>query len=93
MQVLKYHKDKRYIYISSFLCDVRDSIERAHIFYFYYLIKNFNIIAIVGDYNGGVQFINAVNESELFKSNNIKIKTIDGDFDKMDTYKDELKDS
>ena len=46
---------------------------------------------MVGDYNGGVQFINAVNESELFKGKNIKIQTIDGDFDKMDTYKEELR--
>jgi hypothetical protein len=44
----------------------------------------------VGDYNGGVQFINAVNESQLFKTEKIKIKTIDGDFDKMDSYKEEL---
>ena len=64
---------------------------RDHIIYFHYLIKNFNIIAMVGDYNGGVQFINAVNESQLFKSENIKIQTIDGDFDKMDSYKDELR--
>ena len=90
MQVLKYHKDKgTSTLVHSYA--MSGTPLRDHIFYFYYLIKNFNIIAIVGDYNGGVQFINAVNESELFKSNNIKIKTIDGDFDKMDSYKDELR--
>ena len=90
MQILKYHKDKgTSTLVHSYA--MSGTPLRDHIFYFYYLIKNFNIIAIVGDYNGGVQFINAVNESELFKSNNIKIKSIDGDFDKMDTYKDELR--
>jgi hypothetical protein len=90
MQVLKYHKDKgTSTLVHSYA--MSGTPLRDHIFYFYYLIKNFNIIAIVGDYNGGVQFINAVNESELFKSNNIKIQSIDGDFDKMDTYKEELR--
>ena len=90
MQVLKYHKDRgTSTLVHSYA--MSGTPLRDHIFYFYYLIKNFNIIAIVGDYNGGVQFINAVNESQLFKSNNIKIQTLDGDFDKMDTYKDELR--
>lgn len=90
MQVLKYHKDRgTSTLVHSYA--MSGTPLRDHIFYFFYLIKNFNIIAIVGDYNGGVQFINAVNESELFKSNNIKIQSIDGDFDKMDTYKDELR--
>lgn len=90
MQVLKYHKGKgTSTLVHSYA--MSGTPLRDHIFYFYYLITNFNIIAIVGDYNGGVQFINAVNESELFKSKNIKIKTIDGEFDKMDTYKEELR--
>ena len=90
MHVLKYHKDKgTSTLIHSYA--MSGTPLREHIFYFHYLIKNFNIIAIVGDYNGGVQFINAVNESELFKSSNIKLKGVDGDFDKMDTYKDELR--
>lgn len=90
MQVLKYHKGKgTSTLVHSYA--MSGTPLRDHIFYFYYLITNFNIVAIVGDYNGGVQFINAVNESELFKSNNIKIKTIDGEFDKMDTYKEELR--
>ena len=90
MHVLKYHKDRgTSTLVHSYA--MSGTPLRDHIFYFHYLIKNFNVKAIVGDYNGGVQFINAVNESQLFKSENIKIKTIDGDFDKMDTYKDELR--
>ena len=90
MQILKYHKNNgTSTVVHSYA--MSGTPLREHIFYFHYLIKNFNIIAIVGDYNGGVQFINAVNESQLFKSSNIKIKTIEGDFDKMDTYKDELR--
>ena len=90
MHVLKYHKDRgTSTLVHSYA--MSGTPLRDHIFYFHYLIKNFNVIAIVGDYNGGVQFINAVNESQLFKSENIKIKSIDGDFDKMDTYKDELR--
>ena len=63
---------------------------KHHIKYFHYLLKNFNIVSIVGDYNGGVQFINACNESSLFKNSNIKIKTLSQDFDKPDEYKKEL---
>ena len=64
---------------------------KEHIFYFYYLIKNFNIIAMVGDYNGGVQFVNAVNESHLFKSEKIEIKQIEAELDKIDSYSQNLK--
>jgi hypothetical protein len=90
IQILKYHKDSgKTTLVHSYA--MSGTPLREHIFYFHYLLKNFNIVAIVGDYNGGVQFINAVNESQLFKSSNIKIKTMDGDFDKMDTYKEELR--
>ena len=64
---------------------------KHHIQYFHYLIKHFNIVSIVGDYNGGVQFINACNESSLFKKTNINIKTLTPDFDKPDEYQDELR--
>lgn len=63
---------------------------RHHMDYFYYLLTNFNIVSIVGDYNGGVQFINAVNQSALFKKNNIKIETITSAFDKPEDYKKDL---
>jgi len=90
MQVLKYNKSNgTATLVHSYA--MPGTALRDHIFYFHYLIKNFNIVCIVGDYNGGVQFISAVNESQLFKSSNIKLKTIDGEFDKMDSYKDELR--
>ena len=63
---------------------------REHIKYFHYLINNFNIVAIVGDYNGGVQFINAVNESEMFKKDNINIKLFTADFDNVEKYQNAL---
>ena len=90
MLVLKYHKDKgTSTLIHSYA--MSGTPLRDHIIYFHYILKNFNIIAIVGDYNGGVQFINAVNESQLFKSENIKIKSLEGDFDKIESYNDELR--
>jgi len=65
---------------------------KQHIFYFYYLLKHFNIVAICGDYNGGVQFLNAANESSLFKKNNLKINCINTNFDDVENYKDRLRD-
>jgi len=63
---------------------------KNHIFYFYYLITNFSIVAIVGDYNGGVQFINAVNESSLFKKKKIKIGCLNTNFDDIENYQEKL---
>lgn len=48
--------------------DLKDRIK-----YFYYLLKNFNIEMIIIDY-AGYQFIEAANEHELFKKDNINIK-------------------
>ena len=64
---------------------------KDHIFYFHYLLTNFNIVAICGDYNGGVQFLNAANESELFKSSKIEIKTIDTELDDIENYQKALR--
>jgi hypothetical protein len=63
---------------------------RQHIDYFHYLIKHFNIVAMVGDYNGGVQFLSAANESSVFKQAGINIKNIDTDFDNLEKYPDAL---
>ena len=63
---------------------------KNHIFYFDYLLNNFNVVAIVGDYNGGVQFINAVNESSLFKKKKIKIGCLNTNFDDLENYQDKL---
>lgn len=46
---------------------------KDHIAYFHYLITNFNIEMIVID-NMGAQFIEAANESQLLKDNNLNIK-------------------
>ena len=64
---------------------------KDHIFYFHYIMTHFNIVAIVGDYNGGVQFMSACNESSLFKQNNLKIGTISADLDKLENYQDGLR--
>jgi len=63
---------------------------KQHIHYFYYLLTHFNIVSIVGDYNGGVQFINACNESSLFKKNNINIKCLNTNFDDLEHYQEKL---
>ena len=65
---------------------------KDHIFYFHYLLTHFNIVGVVGDYNGGVQFINAANESSLFKGENIKINTIEADLSKPENYQSDLLD-
>lgn len=64
-----------------------------HIFYFHYLLTHFNIVAICGDYNGGVQFMSAANESALFKKSNIEIKMIEAELDKPEEYLDKLKEA
>lgn len=90
MQILKYNKQNgSTTLVHSYA--MSGTPLKEHIFYFYYLIKNFNIVAMVGDYNGGVQFINAVNESQLFKNEKIKIQQIDVDLDKMDTYSQNIR--
>ena len=63
---------------------------KQHIFYFYYLLTHFNIVSIIGDYNGGVQFINACNESSLFKKNKLNIKCLTTNFDDLEHYQEAL---
>jgi hypothetical protein len=53
-----------------------------HIKYFYYLFRNFNIALIIIDHAGADTFIDAVNNSEFFKSINKKINFLDFDSDK-----------
>ena len=90
MQVLKYNKTNGSTTLVHSYAMAGTPL-KEHIYYFYYLLKNFNIIAMAGDYNGGVQFINAVNESHLFKSENIKVNQIEADFDKVDSYSENLR--
>jgi hypothetical protein len=66
---------------------------KKHIIYFKYLLEHFNIIMIVGDYNGGVQFLNSVNESEIFKKANINIGCFESDFIHPQHYVNDLKEA
>ncbi len=59
---------------------------KKHIRYFLYLIENFNIVMMCGDYNGGVQFLQSVNESSLFKDKNINIGVLDIDIEDPTKY-------
>ena len=62
-----------------------------HIKYMHYLLKHFNIVCIVGDYGGGVQFMQAANASQIFNDDNIKIQEITANFDDLEKYQDELR--
>ena len=42
------------------------------------------------DYNGGVQFMNSCNESELFKSANICLQQVNTEFEKPEEYQQNL---
>lgn len=63
---------------------------KDHIRYFLYILQNFNVVAIVMDYNGGVQFMSSCNESELFKSANIELKALTTEFEKPEEYAQNL---
>ena len=56
-----------------------------------YLLTHFNIVAVVGDYNGGVQFMNSCNESEIFKNLNLKLGTMEAELDKVPDYDKNLR--
>ena len=64
---------------------------KHHIEYLHYLLTSFNVVSMIGDYNGGVQFINACNESQLFKRSNINVKMLSSGFDKPEDYEEDLK--
>jgi hypothetical protein len=66
---------------------------KKHIEYFYYLLTYFNVVSIVGDYNGGVQFLNACNESSLFKSAKLQLNCIEADLDDVTEYQKALRDA
>jgi hypothetical protein len=64
---------------------------KTHIRYMAYLLTHFNIVAVVGDYNGGVQFMNSCNESEVFKNLNLKLGTMEAELDKAPDYEKNLR--
>ncbi len=63
---------------------------KDHIRYFAYILLNFNVVIVIGDYAGGVQFISACNESEIFKKDKLQLKTIEVDFEKPENYNSDL---
>ena len=89
IQVLKINKEKQ-------ICTLVHSYAlsgtalKEHIKYFLYILNNFNIVAVCMDYNGGVQFMNSCNESELFKSANINLKPMVTEFEKPEDYQQNL---
>ena len=66
---------------------------KKHMTYFKYLLDHFNIIMIVGDYNGGVQFINSCNESDMFKKEKIQIGVFDSKLDNPQDYNRDLREA
>lgn len=62
---------------------------KDHILYLYFLMKHFNIVYIGIDSTQGdeVEFINACNQSKLFKDSNIELLDIEAEF-KKDTFVD-----
>ena len=92
MQVIKLVPDKRNAVLVHSYAMAGTSLKN-HIEYFHFLLNSFNIVAIVGDYNGGVQFLNSANESELFKKNKLEIKTFDADFENLQDYNAAILDS
>jgi hypothetical protein len=90
MHVIKLNADKRNGTIVHSYALAGANLKK-HIVYFHYLYTHFNIRMIVGDYNGGVQFINSCNESEIFKKAGIQIQCIDSDFDDPQNYNADLR--
>ncbi len=90
MQVFKLNKETGHGTLVHVYAMAGQSLKN-HINYFHYLLTNFNIVSIVGDYNGGVQFINAVKESSLFKKSKILINIIDTEFDNLENYQKSLR--
>jgi hypothetical protein len=92
MHVFKLNKDRKIgTLVHSYA--ISGTSLKSHIFYLYYLLTHFNIVSMVGDYNGGVQFLNACNESEIFKEAEIKIECFDADFDNPQEYQSALREA
>ena len=66
---------------------------KKHMTYFKYIIDHFNVIMVVGDYNGGVQFMNSCNESDLFKKDKLEIGMFDAGLDNPHDYVKDLKEA
>lgn len=88
-QVIKYFKETGIgVLVHSYA--LPGTAMKEHIKYFHFLLKNFNIKFIVFDFAGGVQFLSAANESEIFKSDKLEIKTIDVDVEDATKYHEDI---
>lgn len=75
MAVMEYDEDKKQgilVHTYAGLGNLKN-----HVNYFYYILTNFNIVFMILDNAGADTFLSAANESSLFKSKNIEIKTFD----------------
>ncbi len=90
MQIFKLNKETKQSALVHVYAMAGQNLKN-HINYFHYLLTNFNIVSMVGDYNGGVQFINAVKESSLFKLAKIQINVIETEFDDLENYHKSLR--
>ena len=61
-----------------------------HITYFHYVLNCFNIVAIVGDYGGGVQFLQGANASSTFQKDGLRIEEISANLDDNENYQERL---
>jgi len=89
IQVLKINKEKQICTLVHSYALSGSSL-KDHIKYFLYLIQNFNVVAVCMDYNGGVQFMNSCNESEIFKDAKINLKSIITEFERPEEYTQNL---
>ena len=85
IQILKLHAEEQKVTLVHGYALSGTSLKN-HIDYFLFCLENFNIISVCGDYNGGVQFLQACNESDTFKQKNIKLHTIEVGLDKPEEY-------
>jgi hypothetical protein len=89
IQVLKLNREKKSVTLVHSYA-LPGTALKEHINYLLYLIENFNVVWICLDYMGGVQFLNACNESSAFKMKSIKIDTINTDFDNPENFNADL---
>lgn len=90
IEVFKVLPNNRYIQVHSYA--VAGGKLKDHIRYFFYILTHFNIAFIAMDNAGGITFLNACNESKLFKDNKINLKEIkEVDFENTNDYQGELK--
>jgi len=90
IQILKLNKENQSVTLVHGYALSGTSLKH-HIKYFLFCLENFNVVAVCGDYNGGVQFMQACNESETFKNKKIKLQTVEVGLDKPEEYQRDLR--